>query len=174
MSEPFIAEIRIFAGNFAPRGWAFCDGQLLSIAQNNALFALVGTIYGGDGRTTLALPDLRGRAPMGSGNAPGLSGRAIGQVLGSETAALTAAQIPSHDHILSAQARPADQSNPTGNALGVPVRSDDGIYANAGNLVSMAGGAISSAGGGQAHTNLQPYLAISYIIALQGLFPSRS
>lgn len=169
MSEPFVAEIRIFAGNFAPRGWAFCDGQLLPISQNTALFSLVGTIYGGDGRTTLGLPNLKGRAPMHWGRGPGLTSRQIGQRLGSETVTLSPGQLPSHGHTLQAASN-AIQADP---GSGVSVGSA-AMYNTGGNVVPMAGGALGETGGGQPHNNMQPYLTLNFIIALVGVYPSRS
>lgn len=175
MSEPFIAEIRIFAGNFAPRGWAFCDGQLLPVAQNTALFSLIGTTYGGDGRTTTALPDLQGRAPMHPGRGPGLTARRLGQKLGVETVTLNETQMPAHTH--AARALAGASTTPTPSSVEALATSAKGraYNSNAGApLVDMASSALSSAGGGQAHGNLQPFLALNYIIALQGLYPSRS
>ena len=172
MSEPFIAEIRIFAGNFAPRGWAFCDGQLLPIAQNTALFSLIGTTYGGDGRTTTALPNLEGRSPMHPGRGPGLTDRRLGQRGGVEQVTLTEAEIPNHSHSLMAANAPAEQREPLNNSL---ARSINGtIYRNGGTLVSMAEQALPSAGGSQGHNNMQPFLVMNFIIALVGLYPSRS
>ena len=177
MSEPFIAEIRIFAGNFAPRGWAFCDGQLLPIAQNTALFSLIGTIYGGDGRTTTALPNLQGRAPMHPGRGPGLTARRLGQRVGVETVTITEAQIPSHTHTMratTAGANAATPSNTTALARSAAVLR---IYQSAASnttLVDLASETLSTTGGGQAHTNLQPFLTMNFIIALQGTFPARS
>ena len=179
MSEPFIAEIRIFAGNFAPRSWAFCNGQLLPIAQNTALFSLIGTTYGGDGRTTTALPNLQGRAPMHPGRGPGLTTRRLGQNGGVETVTLTEAQMPSHNHSVIADASPggfggggANTADPTNNSLASTSASGQFYASGASNVVSM--NPLSDTGGGQAHTNLQPLIAINYIIALQGLYPSRS
>ena len=175
MSEPFIAEIRIFAGNFAPRGWAFCDGQLLPIAQNTALFSLIGTTYGGDGRTTTALPNLQGRAPMHPGRGPGLTARRLGEKVGTETVTLTEAQIPSHDHTLRGSTGLASPGGPTNTSS--LARSRGGITAyqtnTTANLVDLNSSALSTTGGGQAHTNLQPFLTLNFIIALQGLYPSR-
>ncbi len=170
MSEPFLAEIRIFAGNFAPRGWAFCNGQLLPIAQNTALFSLIGTTFGGDGRTTTALPNLKGRAPMHPGRGSGLTARRLGQRGGTETVTLTKAQIPNHTHTLRGSG-PASQNVPTnaGHATNPAVRR----YAAANNLVATAGAALGATGGSGAHNNLQPFLALNFIIALVGLYPSR-
>ena len=172
MSEPFIAEIRIFAGNFAPRGWAFCNGQLLPISQNTALFSLIGTTYGGDGRTTTALPNLEGRAPMHPGRGPGLTDRRLGQRGGVEMVTLTEAQMPSHQHSVEADQTPANLTNPIGNfaARGRGV----GVYTSTNNPVPMEANAITNTGGSQAHNNMQPYLTINFIIALVGLYPSRS
>jgi microcystin-dependent protein len=171
MSEPFIAEIRIFAGNFAPRGWAFCNGQLLPVSQNTALFSLIGTIYGGDGRTTLALPDLQGRAPMHPGRGPGLTSRRIGESGGTELETLAETQMPNHNHAMAASPNPAESPDPTGNALGRSVGGN--TYGPVTNLLSLADAAASPNGGNQAHNNMQPFLAINYIIALVGLYPSR-
>ncbi len=175
MSEPFIAEIRIFAGNFAPRSWAFCDGQLLPVAQNTALFSLIGTTYGGDGRTTTALPNLQARAPMHPGRGPGLTARRLGQKVGVDTVTLTEAQIPSHTHTARATTTAADTSVPSntttfGRSLGGPAYQTDASS----NLVDMASATLATTGGSQAHTNVQPFLTMNFIIALQGLYPSRS
>lgn len=173
MSEPFIAEIRIFAGNFAPRGWAFCEGQLLPIAQNTALFSLIGTTYGGDGRTTCALPDLQGRAPMHPGRAPGLSAWRLGQKAGAETDTLQPNEMPHHSHSYEATSGPGSATAPASDTINA--RSiGASAYASAGNEVAMNPAAIGNTGGGQAHQNMQPYLPMYFIIALQGLYPSRS
>ncbi len=171
MSEPFIAEIRIFAGNFAPRSWAFCDGQLLPIAQNTALFSLIGTTYGGDGRTTTALPNLQGRAPMHPGRGPGLTSRRLGEKVGVETVTLSEAQIPSHSHTLRGHIAGNNALGPGGNSLGARPKYQTNTSAN---LVDLASEAVGLTGGGQAHENNQPYLTLNFIIALQGLYPSRS
>jgi len=173
MSEPFIAEIRIFAGNFAPRGWAFCNGQLLPISQNTALFSLIGTTYGGDGRSTTALPNLQGRAPMHPGRGPGLTSRRLGQLGGDQTVTLSEAQMPSHNHRLRASEEDGAQVSPDMNAL--PGAGNDMYRAPAGaNLGAMASETLPNTGGSQAHNNMQPYLAMYFIIALVGLYPSRS
>jgi microcystin-dependent protein len=172
MSEPFVAEIRIFAGNFAPRGWAFCNGQLLPISQNTALFSLIGTTYGGDGRTTTALPDLQGRAPMHPGRGPGLSSRQLGEQAGVETVTVSEAQMPSHAHSMNASANPGEAPGAVGNALARGVGG--AFYGGAASLVDLASQVVPPAGGSQAHNNVQPYLAINFIIALVGIYPSRS
>lgn len=173
MSEPFIAEIRIFAGNFAPRNWAFCNGQLLPIAQNTALFSLIGTIYGGDGRTTTALPNLQGRAPMHPGSGPGLSTRTLGQSGGSETITLSENQLVQHTHALQASTSPATVNaltNTTALARSVGGFSYKGsATANA----TLNTGALLPTGGSQPHNNMQPFLTINFIIALAGVYPSR-
>jgi microcystin-dependent protein len=180
MSEPFIAEIRLMALNFAPRGWAFCDGQLLPISQNTALFSLIGTTYGGDGRTTTALPNLQGRAPMHPGRGPGLTSRRLGQRIGSETASLSEAQIPSHNHTYRAVQATGTENEPNANLMvgeGIPgskkVNPVEFYKQDATSMVSMASDSLSVSGGGQAHENQQPYLTLNYCIALMGLFPSR-
>lgn len=174
MSEPFIAEIRIFAGNFAPRSWAFCNGQLLPIAQNTALFSLIGTTYGGDGRTTTALPNLQGRAPMHPGRGPGLTDRRLGQTGGAETVTLSEAQMPNHNHRLMSSTSPATTFSPTTNSV-VSRSAGGNAFDSTHNLNnSLNEASLSESGGNQAHNNMQPYLAINYIIALQGLYPSRS
>lgn len=179
MSEPFIAEIRIFAGNFAPRGWAFCNGQLLPISQNTALFSLIGTTYGGDGRTTTALPDLQGRAAMHPGRGPGLTDRRLGQRGGESTVTLTEEQIPNHNHSLVADNNPGnfggggpDTANPEGHHLANTTSTGQFYADGSSNLTAMNDS--STTGGSQAHNNLQPLIAINFIIALVGLYPSRS
>ena len=171
MSDPFLAQIGMFAGNFAPRGWAFCDGQLLPIAQNSALFSLLGTTFGGDGRTTFALPDLRGRAPMQPRQGPGLSNHLLGEKSGSETATLTEAQLPSHTHALRAVDEDAAQTDPANRAYAV---TDDDLYLASGAMVDMSAETTTSTGGGQTHNNMRPFLAINFIICLQGVYPSRN
>ncbi|HEY8876941.1 MAG TPA: tail fiber protein [Roseateles sp.] len=171
MSDPFIGEIRLFAGNFAPRDWAFCNGQLMSIAQNTALFALVGTTYGGNGQTTFALPDLRGRVPVHMGQGPGLTPRTQGEMAGSETVTLLSSQMPAHSHALRASTAAASGSSPAGALLGsTSVNSYDSSAAG----VPMAPGAIGNSGGSQPHNNMAPTLTLNYIIALAGIFPSRN
>jgi len=169
MSEPFIAEIRIFAGHFAPRSWAFCDGTLLPIAQNTALFSLIGTTYGGDGRTTTALPNLQGRAPMHPGRGPGLTDRRLGQRAGTETVTLTEAQMASHNHTMQAVSAAGSAAPGPGHGLGTAP-----MYHAPGTLVDMAADALTATGGSAPHDNMQPFLTLNFIIALQGLYPSRS
>ncbi|WP_027890999.1 phage tail protein [Calidithermus chliarophilus] len=171
MSDPFIAEIRIVGFQFAPRGWARCDGQLLPINQNTLLFSLLGTTYGGNGRTTFALPDLRGRAPVQPGQGPGLSNRTLGQSGGSQTVTLLQTQIPAHNHALRAVNDLADSSNPGGSlarAAGVQP------YGTGSPNAVLAPQSVGAAGGSQPHNNLQPYLMLNFVIALQGVFPQRS
>ncbi|WP_299866467.1 tail fiber protein [uncultured Hoeflea sp.] len=174
MSEPFIAEIRIFAGNFAPRSWAFCDGQLLPVSQNTALFSLIGTTYGGDGRSTTALPNLQGRAPMHPGRGPGLTSRRLGQRGGVEMVTLSEAQMPNHTHTLRGSGERADLFAPANNRHYARASGGAAYQSNAtANLTPMADAALQNAGGSQAHNNLQPYLTMNFIIALVGLYPSR-
>lgn len=174
MSEPFIAEIRIFAGNFAPRGWAFCNGQLLPITQNTVLFSLVGTTYGGDGRTVFGLPNLQGRAPMHPGNGPGLSSRRLGQTGGVETVTLTEAQVPSHAHQAQASSNPAFANAPSeATLLGSTPTQYTYASGSSDDNVEMAPDSLGTTGGGQPHSNMQPYLAVNFIIALLGIYPER-
>ena len=171
MSEPFLGEIIIFAGNFAPRGFAFCEGQLLQISQNQALFSLLGTMYGGDGRTTFALPDLRGRGPVHTGQGPGLGHYVQAQRFGVETVTLTQQHMPGHTHSWPASSDPATTTDPTDNVLA----DTDGTtraYGSRPPLGTMP--AIAPAGGGLPHENMQPFIAMYYCIALQGVFPSRN
>jgi microcystin-dependent protein len=178
MSEPFVGEIRMFAGNFAPRGWAFCDGQLLAVSQNDALFSLLGTIYGGDGRTTFGLPDLRGRLPIHAGHGPGLSERRLGAKAGSEKETLTVNQMPSHRHTWKATSASATNRSPVGNpspfAYATPINADVYRDGTPGSLQNMESNAVSNTGGSLSHTNLMPYLCIHFIIALVGIYPSRN
>lgn len=169
MSEPFLAEIRIFAGNFAPRGWAFCNGQILAIAQNTALFSLLGTTYGGNGQTTFALPDLRSRVPVHAGQGPGLSSVNLGEVSGTETVTLTVNEMPTHPHTANASNGASSASRPGG---GVP--ASGGAYAPSPDGAVMNPAMIGNTGGSQPHNNRQPYLGLNFIIALEGIFPSRN
>ena len=172
MSEPFTAEVRIFAGNFAPRGWAFCNGQLLPIAQNTALFSLIGTTYGGDGRTTFGLPDLRGRIPLHYGQGPGMTNRRLGEKGGTENVTVAASELPSHSHVQQVTNEGAETQNPAG-ALYAQLPSES-LYRTDGTLVSMASNSLSNTGGSAAHYNLMPSLCINFIIALWGIYPSRN
>ncbi len=176
MSEPFVGEIRMFAGNFAPRGWAFCDGQLLAVSQNDALFSLLGTIYGGDGRTTFGLPDLRGRIPIHAGHGPGLSDRILGAKGGAEKVTLTVNQMPSHGHVFQATSSNASNRSPVGtpdtNGYARPLNTD--VYSdNASTPVNFASGMVAHVGGSRSHTNEMPYLCVNFIVALVGIYPSR-
>lgn len=168
MSEPFLAEVRIVGFNFAPRGWAFCDGQILPINQNQSLYSLLGTSYGGDGRTSFALPDMRGRTPIHVGN-----GHSQAQKSGEETQTLSAAEMPNHDHTAQASSQDGNNVNATSNILAqalnlyVPSTTTPTIQP----LISSQ---VTNVGGGSAHENMQPYLAVYFVIALQGSFPSRN
>lgn len=172
MSEPFVGEIRMFAGNFAPRGWAFCDGQLLAVSQNDALFSLLGTIYGGDGRTTFGLPDMRGRLPVHAGTGPGLSPRRLGAKAGEETVTLTVNQLPSHTHNMMASDSLANSPNPGTNVIGKSTVVD-GFIGNEVPQANLNTDSITNVGGSRSHTNLMPFLCINFIIALVGIYPSR-
>jgi microcystin-dependent protein len=166
MSAPFIGEIRLIGFTFAPRGWAFCNGQLLAIAQNQALFALLGTTYGGNGQTTFALPNLQGRVPVGTGTGAGIATVVLGQAWGTETVTLTSAEMPSHSHGIQASSGRATTNRPTG------------AFQAAGNSYSLtagvAAGPSASAGSSQPHPNVQPSLGMNFAIALEGIFPSRN
>lgn len=170
--EPFIGEIKLFGGNFAPRGWAFCEGQLLSIAQNSALFSILGTTYGGDGITTFALPDLRGRVAIHPGTGPGLTSHSLGQRGGAEEITLNTGNLPPHSHTLSpgASAGAAETGDP---ANAFPAASSEDVYSSASDT-TMGESTTSSVGSGTPVSNVQPYLALNWIIALVGVFPSRS
>ena len=171
MSEPFVGEIRMFAGNFAPRGWAFCDGQLLAVSQNDALFSLLGTIYGGDGRTTFGLPDLRGRIPLHQGTGPGLSPRRLGSKAGDENVTLTTNQLASHTHDWNANTAAATGSAPAGKV--VAQSTGPSFYDATDQSVDFAADMIADTGGSRSHNNLMPTLCIHFIIALVGIYPSR-
>jgi microcystin-dependent protein len=174
MADPFVAEIRIFPFNFAPKGWAWCDGQLMPISQNTALFSLLGTTYGGDGKSNFALPDFQGSAPMQPGQGPGLSLHDLGETGGAETVTLLESAIPSHAHALRADSQPGEDPFPTGEALARSVGAS--LYQTnvSQNLVPMSPQAIAPAGGGQPHNNMQPYLTFYFCIALQGIYPPRT
>lgn len=160
----------MFAGNFAPRGWAFCDGQLLAVSQNDALFSLVGTIYGGDGRATFGLPDLRGRVPVHAGTGPGLSPRQIGSSGGVETVTLTANQLPSHTHAWHAS---TDLASSRDTPRSVLAQSVPDIYTTRASLLDLDAGVVGGVGGGRDHNNVMPFLCVNFIVALFGIYPSR-
>jgi microcystin-dependent protein len=165
MAQPYVGEIRMFGGNFAIAGWAFCDGSLLPISENETLFQLIGTTFGGDGESTFALPDLRGRVPIHQGN-----GFVVGEAGGTEEVTLTVQQIPAHTHPLLVNASGGTANNPTNNDLAASPTID--MYREAAPTVALAANAIGSVGGSQPHTNFQPYLCINFIISLFGIFPS--
>ena len=176
MSEPYVGEIRMFAGNFAPRGWAFCDGQLLAVSQNDALFSLFGTIYGGDGRTTFGLPDLRGRIPVHAGTGPGLSPVRLGAKGGVENVTLTTQEIP-HSHTVKAYSSPGSTSSPINTFLGAT--GEDYYDVDKSNHTTLSSKSISYTGGNQSggtesHMNVMPFLCVNFIVALVGIYPSRS
>ena len=173
MSDPFVAEIRIFPFNFPPKGWAFCDGQLMPISQNTALFSLLGTTYGGDGKSTFALPDLQGSAPMQPGQGQGLSLRDLGEMSGVESITLLVSEIPIHTHVQMASADPANVQIPVASACLARASGGSAYSTNTGGLVAMAPQMLSLAGGGLPHNNMQPYLTLNFCIALQGVFPQR-
>jgi microcystin-dependent protein len=173
MADPFVAEIRIFPFNFAPKGWAWCDGQLLPLSQNTALFSLLGTTYGGNGKSNFALPDLQGRAPMHPGQGPGLSLHDLGETGGSETVSLLESEIPSHSHGYQISGQVALANSPPGQFFGVGAGIN--LYATqATNLTQMNDSSLTPAGGDQPHNNMQPYLTFYFCIALQGVFPPRT
>ncbi|GAC1369313.1 MAG: tail fiber protein [Actinomycetota bacterium] len=174
MASPFVAEIRIFPFNFAPKGWAFCNGQILPISQNTALFSLLGTNYGGDGKSNFALPNLQGSAPMQPDQGPGLSLHNLGETGGTETVTLLTSTMPSHSHALMASNQPAEDASPGNEAVARSVGAS--LYQSTvdQNLVALSANALSPAGGGQPHNNMMPSLVLNYCIALQGVFPPRS
>lgn len=177
MSDQFLGEIRIFAGNFAPQGWATCDGQLLPISQNTALFSLLGTYYGGNGTSNFALPNLSGRSPLGAGSGPGLSPVTWGEEVGEASVTLLSSEMPAHTH--QVRTVPAGTAGTTGNPSGASWaqsrqgRVVESQYATAAPSTQLAPTAVAQAGNGQPHNNLAPYLAVTFIIALQGIYPSR-
>jgi microcystin-dependent protein len=170
MAEPFLSEIRIVSFSFAPRGWALCNGQLLPINQNQALFSLLGTTFGGNGSTTFALPDLRARTPVHPG-----AGVTLGESAGEQAHTLTLSELPAHDHVLRASSDLAGTTSAAGNVLGKKGRFGKDIFVPAatGNTVALHSGAVASVGGTQPHQNMQPFLALNFVIALQGIYPSR-
>jgi microcystin-dependent protein len=172
VAQPFIGEIRMFAGNFAPVGWAFCDGQLIAISENDALFTLIGTTYGGDGQETFALPNLQSRIPIHQGQGPGLTSRPLGEMAGVESVTLTTQQMTAHSHPMVASSNVGGSANPQGQVLaaGTNVQFFRAIAPN----VNMAANVVTAAGGSQPHENLMPYLGINYIISLFGIFPQFS
>jgi microcystin-dependent protein len=172
VADPFVAEIRIFPFNFAPKGWAWCDGQLLPLSQNTALFSLLGTTYGGDGKSTFALPDLQGRAPMHPGQGPGLSLHDLGETGGSETVTLLESEIQAHSHAVSASQGDGTDQSPANEKLATGIGI--GQYAAPGALTQLSQNALSPAGGDQPHNNMQPHLTFYFNIALQGVYPPRS
>jgi microcystin-dependent protein len=172
MSDQFIAEIRIFPFNFPPKGWAFCDGQLMSISQNTALFSLLGTTYGGDGKSNFALPNFQGASPISQGQGAGLSLRDLGESGGTETVTLIATELPTHMHTANCNSGTGDQYGPPGNFWATDAGGNNEY--NAAATSAMAAGALGPVGGDQPHSNLQPYLVLNFCIALQGVFPPRS
>lgn len=175
MATPFIGQIAIFGFNFAPRNWAQCNGQLLAISQNTALFSILGTTYGGNGQTNFALPDMRGRVPVHAGAGNGLPARTLGERSGVESVTLTSTQIPSHTHSLLGTTAAANRRLPAGKTLGADTASVADYYAAPGtNMTTLAPASVSNAGSGQPHSNMQPYLAVNICIALFGIFPSRN
>jgi microcystin-dependent protein len=171
MADPFVAEIRIFPFNFAPTGWAWCDGQLMPLSQNTALFSLLGTTYGGNGKSNFALPDLQGRAPMHPGQGPGLSLHDLGETGGSETVTLLESEIPAHSHSLVASQADGIERIPTAQLLATGIGISG--YQTPGPLTQLNPSALTPAGGDQPHNNLQPFLTFYFCIALQGVFPQR-
>jgi microcystin-dependent protein len=174
MADPFVAEIRIFPFNFAPKGWAWCDGQLLPLSQNTALFSLLGTTYGGNGKSNFALPDMQGRAPMHPGQGPGLALHDLGEISGSETVTLLESEIPNHSHTLRGSVEDATQGT-LSNGVTLSTSTGGAMYQSTTNtnLVTMSPQALSPAGGGLPHNNMQPYLTMYFCIAMQGVFPPR-
>jgi microcystin-dependent protein len=172
MAQPYIGEIRMFAGNFAPAGWAFCDGSLQAISENEALFNLIGTTYGGDGQSTFALPNLQSRIPVHMGQGPGLSMYNIGESGGVEQVTLTTQQLPQHNHSLLALTNIANQPNPSGNLIGESTKVD--LFFDVNPVNAMNTGTITPVGGSQPHDNVMPFLCISFIISLFGIYPTQN
>jgi len=174
---PYIGQIILFAGNFAIRSFAFCNGQLLAISQNTALFSILGTTYGGDGRTTFALPDLRGRVPIHSGTGPGLTPRSLGSRSGQEVVTLNVSQMPSHNHPATAQVAVNNSAGEEETVSGQVISNHTGAFSEdpvSGQFLGGTSATVNNSGGGLSHNNMQPWLAINYEIALQGVFPSRN
>ncbi|MBL4773238.1 MAG: phage tail protein [Alcanivoracaceae bacterium] len=169
MSEPFLAEIRIVGFNFAPRGWAFCDGQILPINQNQSLYSILGTAYGGDGVNSFALPEIRGRTPIHVGE-----GHLQAQKSGEETHTLSAAEMPQHKHVIKGSESSGSEQSPLAKVLGASTNVILPSYKESGNIVNLNVASITKTGGGQLHKNMQPYITLNYCIALKGLFPSRN
>ena len=173
MSQPFLGEIRMFAGNFAPIGWALCNGQTMPISQNTALFSILGTTFGGNGTTTFNLPDLQGRVPVNQGTGAGLSSYLLGQTGGTESTTLLIGNMPSHNHLVQCNTGGGNQAGPSGNLPAVESTGTSLNYSNAGANATMNGAMNQNAGGGAAHTNIQPVLCLNFCIAMEGVFPSR-
>lgn len=175
MAESFLGEIRMFAGNFAPRNWAYCDGQLMSIAQHDALYSLLGTVYGGDGRSTFGMPDLRGRAPIHQGAGVGLTRRDMGGRFGTEYVSLTATEMPQHNHPMQASLDSAEVSSPE-NAVIASQKGEDTLFGPGvvDRMTELSPDAVGYAGESVPHENMMPYLALNFIICLQGTYPQRS
>jgi microcystin-dependent protein len=174
MADPFVAEIRIFPFNFAPKGWAFCNGQLLPISQNTALFSLLGTTYGGDGKSTFALPNLEGSAPIHAGQGPGLSLYDLGQSDGTETVTLLQSEIPAHNHSMNASTQDGTDNHPQQNLLAQGIGIGQYIDQGTGPFVNLNPNVLPSTGGSLPHNNMMPYLTLNFNIALQGVFPPRT
>jgi microcystin-dependent protein len=174
VANPFVAEIRIVPFNFAPKGWAFCNGQLMPISQNTALFSLLGTTYGGDGKATFALPNLQGSAPLHPGQGPGLSLRDLGEAAGESVVTLLQTEIPSHNHVVNCVNSAGSQLTPGGSAWAAGVKGQKVYATTPGNAQVMNSGAISVAGSSFPHNNMPPYLVLNFIIALQGVYPPRT
>lgn len=173
MADPFVSEIRIFPFNFPPTGWAFCDGQLLPLSQNTALYSLLGTTYGGDGKSTFALPDLQGSAPMHPGWGPGLTERHLGEVGGEHAVSLQVHELPAHGHQAMGVAEPGTSEGPGGMVWAAGAAGRPPLYGAATNLTAMSPQALNVAGGGQPHNNMQPYLVLNFCICMQGVYPPR-
>jgi microcystin-dependent protein len=173
MANPFLAEIRIFPFNFAPKGWAFCDGQILPLSQNTALFSLLGTTYGGDGKSNFALPNMQGNAPMHPGQGPGLSLHDLGETGGSDTVTLLESEMPAHSHGLTASDQEATDQSPINEMFAGGIGGIN-LYAAPASITQLAGGTLTPAGGAQPHNNLMPYLTLNFCIALQGVYPPRT